>query len=201
MIKIFLNIFGCIWRVGIYYLILFGYYMMGIFVIMLFSIKGEISFSALFEKAVLVINENTTFIYVLFSAFSIVSYYTLFIREKGRMHIEKMDKQTMKRKVVFLVINFGVAASLIVNMTYNLICWNENSEMVELSFAEFALYFAGTAVLVPIIEELLFRKVLFMRLKKYISVRQAILISSFLFGLMHGGLFDFVYTFLHLGLA
>lgn len=194
-IKKILAIIGCIWRVGIYYVILLGYYIIGILAIMLFSIKDDTSFAQLFEKTVLFVNENTTFIYVLFSALSIFLYYFLFIREKDRLY-EDAGRTEIKKDVALLVFSFGIAAAMIVNMVYNLIYWNINSEMVELSFGEFAIYFLGTAVLAPITEELLFRKVLLTRLKRYISVRRAILISSFLFGLMHGGLFDFVYTFI-----
>lgn len=47
----------------------------------------------------------------------------------------------------------------------------------------------------PIAEELLFRGVLYARLKKYFPVRTAIVLSAFIFGVYHGNLVQGIYAF------
>ncbi len=193
--KKILGSIGCIWRVGIYYVILFCYYIIGVLGVACFSMKENTSLVQLLEKTVLFFNENTSFFYVLISILSIISYYFLFIRKKDKLN-ENSERAKTKKDVALLAFSFGMAAAMIVNMVYNIIYWNDNGEMIEVSLCEFVVYFLGTVVLAPFIEELLFRKMLFTRLKNYISVRNATIVSSLLFGLMHGEVFDFIYTFI-----
>ena len=194
--KKILAIICCVWRVGIYYVILLGYYIIGILgIVCVLYIKENTSFAQLLEKTILFVNEYSLFFYVLISAVSICSYYFVFIREKDKSYSDVVQSK-LKKDISVLVFSFGMAAAVIVNMVYNIICWNDNSELIELSLCEFGVYFLGTVVLVPVIEELLFRKVLFTRLRSYISDRNAVVASSLMFGLMHGGEFDFIYTFI-----
>lgn len=57
------------------------------------------------------------------------------------------------------------------------------------------LQIIGTGVLGPILEELVFRGIVFANLRKIVSVPAAILLSSFLFGVIHFNIVQFAYAF------
>lgn len=52
------------------------------------------------------------------------------------------------------------------------------------------------AVAAPILEELLYRGLIFKRLRTYLKPAPAMLISAFVFGIMHGNAVQFVYAFI-----
>ena len=54
------------------------------------------------------------------------------------------------------------------------------------------LFFILSVALAPIIEELVFRRVVFTFLKKFIGITPAILIASLIFGALHGGLVQLI---------
>lgn len=53
----------------------------------------------------------------------------------------------------------------------------------------------GSVILTPILEELIYRGVIYTRLKRYLGNLPAILLSSLIFGLMHFNIVQFVYAF------
>ena len=58
----------------------------------------------------------------------------------------------------------------------------------------------GSAILSPIMEELVFRGIVFGNMRKIMNVPQAVFLSALLFGLIHFNIVQFVYAFL-LGLV
>ena len=58
----------------------------------------------------------------------------------------------------------------------------------------------GSAILSPIMEELVFRGIVFGNMRKIMNVTQAVFLSALLFGLIHFNIVQFVYAFL-LGLV
>ena len=59
------------------------------------------------------------------------------------------------------------------------------------SFGKQILY---TGLMIPVIEELLFRGLAFRILRKWVSFVRAMLVTAFLFGLYHGNLVQFIYA-------
>lgn len=195
VVKKILAVGSCIARVGLYYVVLAGYYLIAISIIVLFLIQEGMPFLQLLEKSVLLLNENSTLFYVLLNAVSILTYYFFYVK-RAKLHSEITNKKDIQINVSVLMISFSAAAALMVNVVYCLICWNSDFEIIELSWLNFALYSIGTVILTPVTEEIIFRKVLLTELRKCIDVKKAILLSSLLFGFMHGSLFDFIYTFI-----
>lgn len=59
-----------------------------------------------------------------------------------------------------------------------------------------ALELIGSAILSPIMEELVFRGIVFGNMRKIMNVPQAVFLSALLFGLIHFNVVQFVYAFL-----
>lgn len=59
-----------------------------------------------------------------------------------------------------------------------------------------ALELIGSAVLTPILEEMLYRGILYHRMREMMGIVPSVLLSSLIFGLIHFNLVQFVYAFL-----
>ncbi len=119
--------------------------------------------------------------------------------QKDFVEKPKMSKTTLMNVVYIAIITliFSSAINNLVSM----------SPLVELSagynkantdfFANtIVVELIGSAILSPIMEELVFRGVIFANLKKVTSVNNAIIISSILFGLVHFNVVQFLYAFI-----
>ena len=89
----------------------------------------------------------------------------------------------------------GVAVNNIIAMT-SLIQASEGFQTANQAFfAGTAVYeFLGSCFLIPIAEELLFRGVVYQRLKLMLGVAPAIICSALIFGLVHANLVQFLYA-------
>lgn len=97
------------------------------------------------------------------------------------------------------IFGFGIVGSLVSNvingLLYSLIKQSSNSGLEIIfnnTFGPMALYAVFFA---PCIEEFVFRKLLIDRIKPY-GKKMAVIMSGVLFGLMHGNIEQFFYTFL-----
>lgn len=123
---------------------------------------------------------------------------------------ERFSRQTIQECVhhtpsIFIhVLAIVVVAALLGTALNNLISM---SPLVHLSkgFAEanrnfygstFVIELMGSAVVTPILEELLFRGIVYGRLREMTGKITAVIISSFIFGALHFNLVQFVYAFL-----
>ena len=89
----------------------------------------------------------------------------------------------------------GIAVNNIIAMT-SLIQASEGFQTANQAFfAGAAVYeFLGSCFLIPIAEELLFRGVVYQRLKLMLGVAPAIICSALIFGLVHANLVQFLYA-------
>lgn len=119
--------------------------------------------------------------------------------QKAFVEKTRLSKQTLVN-IVYIAIITLVFSSAINNLV-------SMSPLVELSagyekantdfFANtIVVELIGSAILSPIMEELVFRGVIFANLKKVTSVNKAIFISSLLFGLVHFNVVQFLYAFI-----
>lgn len=108
-------------------------------------------------------------------------------------------------QVYALIVGFGITAGIAVNNILIL----SNIRSISLSFQSTseALYSAPLAVqilclgiIVPILEEWLYRGVIFRRLRDYGNWKRAMIVSALIFGLAHANLVQFIYGFVF-GLA
>lgn len=112
---------------------------------------------------------------------------------------DKKEGKCETKLAYFFVALLGVGACLTVNILISLSglpliskSYQELSNLIYSGNVIFEIITAG--IIVPIAEELIFRGVLFKRLSYVTSTRLAVLISSLIFGVMHGNLVQFVYA-------
>ncbi|MBO5371699.1 MAG: CPBP family intramembrane metalloprotease [Lachnospiraceae bacterium] len=56
------------------------------------------------------------------------------------------------------------------------------------------LEFMALCIVIPIVEELLYRGIIYARIKKWLGIKAAVLLSAIIFGLVHMNLVQFVYA-------
>ncbi len=97
----------------------------------------------------------------------------------------------------FLAGIFGsVAGSILVTLSQIGSVFNGYEEVATEVFSYdiiFQVIVLGIAA--PVVEELIYRGLIYQRLKEFVNVRQAFIISSLLFGLTHGNLIQVLYGF------
>lgn len=122
--------------------------------------------------------------------------------KKLENHVYGERKLTLDGKLVrdiFLVIGsamtLGIAVNNIIAMTPLVEKSTGFTEANEAFFAGQVIYeLLGSCLLIPIVEELLYRGVVYKRLRLLVGVTPAIVLSALLFGLMHVNLVQFLYA-------
>ncbi|MCH5255412.1 MAG: CPBP family intramembrane metalloprotease [Lachnospiraceae bacterium] len=104
-------------------------------------------------------------------------------------------------KITIVTLLLAITSSLAVNILFIELHITENSETYsKVAQKQYGVPFLLGIILYglisPIAEEILFRGLVYNRLKKYCAVPAAILLSAVLFGLFHGNLVQGVYGFL-----
>lgn len=109
----------------------------------------------------------------------------------------KLDKSQVKNMLYALVTGalLGIAVNNILAMTPLLQKSNGFQTANEAFFGGEVLYeILGSCLVVPLAEELLFRGVVYKRLKMQLGVRPAIVLSAVIFGAMHFNTVQFLYA-------
>ena len=124
------------------------------------------------------------------------------INRNDRAESEKCQGELNRnnRQIFFGILCF--MAGGILNMAWsgilNLIQIGEifsNSTQEALLASEMALQIVGLGILVPIGEELIFRGLIYNRMKQMLSVKMSIFFSSLLFALYHGNPIQMIFSF------
>ena len=126
----------------------------------------------------------TTMGYILLILFDIIVAIYLYLRNKRK---EKKVKVTDYFPVVYLGIGMAVALNMLIFL------FNLNNEMADLNIY---LAILSSGIIGPILEEMLFRYVFLNRLRNFFTTRNAILLSSLVFALLHGNIITMIYAFI-----
>lgn len=126
----------------------------------------------------------TTMGYILLILFDIIVAIYLYLRNKRK---EKKVKVTDYFPVVYLGIGMAVALNMFIFL------FNLNGDTADLN-----IYLAvlSSGIIGPILEEMLFRYVFLNRLRNFFTTRNAILLSSLVFALLHGDIVTMIYAFI-----
>jgi membrane protease YdiL (CAAX protease family) len=100
-----------------------------------------------------------------------------------------------------LIIPAGIFASLAGNLIMNISDIASMSESYQeaevlLFSGPFAIQVIGIGIVIPICEELVYRGLIYMRMRQYLNVNMSILVSALIFGLVHGNPVQGIYGFL-----
>lgn len=126
-------------------------------------------------------------------------------RQRKAAREEKDSRESGKRKAgtrilhVVLICGAAVLLSVSLNNLISLTALKEQSEAyqrVNASFFSSNLWveLLGTSLLTPVLEEMLYRGIVYERLKRYGKMSFAVGMSAFIFGIMHFNLVQFLYA-------
>ena len=167
-----------------------------------FSMGGEYS-SGNFEKFTVVLSDKLIQYAVLLQ--TVAAFFSILIL------LWMYFKDYRKRRFVFerksiawpwwgLLIPIGILVSLAGNLLINLTNLTEVSENFEQSqkllfSGPFVIQIVGIGMIIPVCEELIYRGLIFMRMRQYCNVNLAIGLSALLFAVFHGNVVQGIYGF------
>lgn len=111
--------------------------------------------------------------------------------------IKKIDKPHEKPKNILNLIIIGMSFSL----TFNLLLFSLNkpfnfTNLFDDSSKNIIITLICTGIIGPILEELIFRGVVYSNLKKFTNTTKSMIITGLIFGIFHGNIIQFIYAFL-----
>lgn len=111
--------------------------------------------------------------------------------------IKKIEKSKDKPKNIFLLIVMGISFSL----AFNLLLYSLNKVFTFTNLFDdvntnVLVTLIASGIIGPVLEELIFRGIIYNNLKKYTSFIKSIVVTGLLFGIFHGNLIQFIYAFL-----
>lgn len=152
------------------------------------------------DKLMEFILDNTNWIVLISGLLTLVVLWVFFKIRKKKLHqeagIHKFD-----RKFILPLIGLGIALSFFVSSVLTLLPIPESimedylTESSVLENGGVILRILSIVIMAPVVEEVVFRGLILSRLKKAMDCRIAILISSLLFGIIHGQVLWMAYAF------
>lgn len=119
---------------------------------------------------------------------------------------ETVRRSGKRERVVFFIrtvvtVLLALSTSIAVNILFSQLHLLERSETyTEVSERQYGVWFpAGLflyGILSPFVEEIVFRGVIYNRMKRCFTIKQAVILSALLFGVYHGNLVQGLYGFL-----
>lgn len=111
------------------------------------------------------------------------------------------DVKPVKLPSAFLLVLFGIAASTVVGVVWEILPFPEwaweiyNETVADMLAGEDLMTYLAVVLMAPIVEELLCRAVCIGQFSRLIPKWVALLVSSLIFGVMHGNLIQGTYAF------
>ncbi|SFB02423.1 hypothetical protein SAMN05216249_10739 [Acetitomaculum ruminis DSM 5522] len=202
--NVFLDILNIIWPVALYLLIK-AFFVTAVTTFISYAknarlIIGNLDFSTLASSAdvsemLRVLSYYTTIIVTLVC---IPVFYVIYKRDKMRRN-ENGKKVRLSQNAVGLIVLLGVSLNVSLNnliylsgIAFDSEAFNETTASLYSSGLIWELL--GAVILAPVAEELIFRGVLYARLKKVFPPIVSAVISGLVFGAIHGNIVQFIYA-------
>lgn len=129
------------------------------------------------------INNNSYLVMIL----NLLIFYPIFYKEYQKYEGEYKSKSNN----IFKLIVFTIVISFVLNLIIYII---KKKIGIEMSF-EFSIWIIINTIIVgPILEEYLFRGIIFNKTKEIVSQKQSLIITTILFSIMHGNIFSIIYA-------
>ena len=111
--------------------------------------------------------------------------------------LKKIDKPTAKPENILCLIIIGISFAL----SYNLLLFSLNklfnfTNLFDDSSTNIIVALICTGIIGPILEELIFRGIVYNNLKKFTNITKSVIITGLIFGIFHGNIIQFIYAFL-----
>ena len=109
------------------------------------------------------------------------------------------ERKESRIKLYLLLIFEGAAFAIILNLLFNAVGWTDSQAYSVIRNSQLSagkgLEIAVFGILTPFAEEMIFRGILFNRMRQYLGAGQTILLSAILFGLYHFNPLQSIYAF------
>lgn len=183
-----------IWTICLYYVLQFFSFCFFTCILSLVLID-ESKFLQAIKEANEMMNNNNNIVYILTSCSAIFMLFMFFGKARVEF-LQNLKPHKLVFRKAFWVICLGMAASFLINIVINILLQTDHNQMIESeSSINGLLYCIGIIVVAPVVEETIYRELIFRDLIKVTSLPFAIVTSSFLFAVVHGNLIQFIYTF------
>lgn len=161
------------------------------------NLTEELYIEFLYESAYYLIN-NIGVITVLTGVMAI-PFLALLMKRDNKVMVSDVEKIERYSKVTYIYILIGGIALCI-----GLNCFMALSGLMELSESyeetsqalynmKFLLQLVGLGMIIPLVEEMLYRGVIYRRLKRGVSAKFGIIVSAGIFGMVHGNSVQIIY--------
>ena len=159
---------------------------------------GQILIITIFSAILKIINNNITVEditdkYIIIPYIIIFVIYAIIFTKKYKNNNIKENKLSITK--ILLLIMIGILFITIYNITVSKINQIILFTTFDTSNINIIQYILLTTIIGPILEELLFRGIIFNELKKFNPQMKSILITSFLFSIMHTTILQIIYAF------
>ena len=120
----------------------------------------------------------------------------IFIPILYKVYKKYKKENNFKIKNIFIPIIFGISISLIYNITlYNVNNIIHFTNIFELSKLPIIVQLISSGICGPILEELIFRGIVYNKLKTFNKPMTAIIFTSVIFGIIHNNIINAIYAF------
>ena len=120
----------------------------------------------------------------------------IFIPILYKVYKKYKKEKSFKIKNIFIPVVLGITISLIYNISlYNLNNVMHFTNMFELSKLSIIVQIISSGICGPILEELIFRGIVYNKLKTFNKKMTAIILTSIIFGIVHSNIINSIYAF------
>ena len=187
-----------------YFAIYFGFQFAVTFVFMIviaFGAVGAGSLSDMMDQMMSRTLANTNLIMVLSGLLTLLIYFIIF-RARGKSPLREVGIEKIRSVKLMPVVIMGVALNFFVSYLMDILPipasvvqdYVRQSSMLDVG--SIWMQFSSIVVVAPVLEEIVFRGLVYLRLKRAMPVWLALLLQATLFGVMHGQIIWICYAFL-----
>jgi hypothetical protein len=116
--------------------------------------------------------------------------------QESRAALGQAGKGVSAVKIILVAALLGISLNNILSMSPLVGMSEAFAQATEDFYAgAFVLEIIGSAILTPILEELVYRGIVYTRLKRHLGVAPVVVLSALVFGLMHFNIVQFIYAF------
>ena len=154
-------------------------------------VNSNLPLEVLTNKTSLFLEKNK----VLITLIGFIIYIIIFIKQYKKL---TKDSYTFNKDFLFIFL-FGIGYSIIINILFlnvNNIFRINSSQYSIVDNNQIISYILCSGIMGPILEEYLFRGIIFNKLKNFNSKKISIFLTSLIFSLVHANLFNMINTFI-----
>ena len=126
--------------------------------------------------------------------------YFLYRRDCRDTEYQNKNRRSLQLNMILYTVAAAAALCVLTNIVI-MISGIQNLSQSYMETAEalysptFTFRLVGIGIIVPIMEEMVFRILVYKRMRRTMGVKKAVIMSALVFGIMHGNLVQFVFAF------